>query len=69
MGKVFKYWGSKESARALWKNQEALDKYLDRLWHLMMADPNARMYEGETPEDAAKRATIFNEAVKRGLVT
>jgi hypothetical protein len=31
----FKYRGSKESARQLWENREALDKYLNRLRELM----------------------------------
>lgn len=31
----FKYWGNKESARHLWENKEALDKYLKRLRELM----------------------------------
>ena len=31
----FKYLGSKESARELWENREALDKYINRLRELM----------------------------------
>lgn len=31
----FKYLGNKESARRLWENKEALDKYLKRLRELM----------------------------------
>jgi len=68
VGRIFKWMGTREQARELWENPEALGKYLAHLKHLMMGDPNARMYEGETDEDAAKRATIYNEAVKRGLV-
>lgn len=34
-----------------------------------MASPDSRMYEGETAEDAAKRAEIYNEATKRGIDT
>lgn len=35
MGHYFKYLGDKESARALWENREALDKYLCKLRELM----------------------------------
>ena len=59
--------GSPEQARQLWENPETLRKYLVLLKHLMMGDPNSRMHDGETAEDAAKRAIIYNEAVKRGL--
>lgn len=31
MGHYFKWLGGREQARALWENQEALDKYLVRL--------------------------------------
>jgi hypothetical protein len=35
MGRIFKYMGTKEQARQLWENREALDKYLRRLRELM----------------------------------
>lgn len=35
----FRYLGSKEQARQLWENREALDKYLQRLKELMEEKP------------------------------
>lgn len=64
MGRIFKYLGSKESARGLWENQEALDKYLARLKDLMMADPNCRMTEDETAMAARIRAELFNAGLR-----
>lgn len=31
MGRIFKYLGSKETARQLWENRESLDKYIAKL--------------------------------------
>lgn len=38
MGRIYKYLGNEESARELWENREALDKYLARLKELMEKD-------------------------------
>ena len=38
MGHYFKFLGDAESARSLWENREALDKYLARLKELMNED-------------------------------
>jgi hypothetical protein len=38
MGRIFKYLGSKESARQLWENREALEMYLTRLKELWDED-------------------------------
>ena len=35
MGHVFKWMGSKEQARALWENEEALAMYMARLKEIM----------------------------------
>lgn len=43
MGHIFKYLGSKEQARQLWENREALDLYLNRLKEL---------YDKEEPSEA-----------------
>lgn len=34
MGHIYKYLGTKEQARQLWENREALDLYLNRLKEL-----------------------------------
>ncbi len=49
----FKYLGSKESAKALWENREALDKYLNRLRELMCEKINeiTPVYFDEIPKD------------------
>lgn len=60
MGRIYKYLGNKESARELWENREALDKYLAALKRLMMADPNCLMTEYETKDQAAERARLYN---------
>lgn len=48
----FKYLGSKEQARELWENREALDKYLKRLKELMCVKINeiTPIYVDEMPE-------------------
>ena len=56
--------GSREQARELWENKESLDKYLDRLRDLMMADRDARMTEDETPAAARIRAGLFNAGLR-----
>ena len=38
----FKYLGSKESARQLWENREALDRYLKRLKELIEEDSSPK---------------------------
>jgi CRISPR/Cas system CMR-associated protein Cmr5 small subunit len=60
MGHYFKWLGSRDSARQLWENKESLDKYLAHLKHLMLADPNSRMTEDETKEQAEERARMYN---------
>jgi hypothetical protein len=69
MGRIYKYIGNYEGARELWENRESLEKYLKALKHLMMSDPNSRMYDGETEEDARERASIYNRAIERGIIT
>ena len=64
MGHYFKWMGSPEQARELWQNKEALRKYTDRLRDLMMADPEARMTEDETPLAARIRAQLFNAGLR-----
>jgi hypothetical protein len=64
MGHYFKWLGSREQARALWENKEALVKYMSRLKELMMADPEARMTEDETPLAARIRAELFNSGLR-----
>jgi len=64
MGHYFKYLGSREQARELWENKEALSKYVNRLRDLMMADPECRMNDDETPLAAKIRAELFNEGLR-----
>lgn len=64
MGRIFRYLGTKESARSLWENKESLQKYLDRLRDLMMADPKSRMTEDETELAASIRAESFNSGLR-----
>lgn len=64
MGHYFKYLGTHESARRLWENEEALKKYTDRLRDLMMADPDCRMTEDETPLAAKIRAELYNAGLR-----
>lgn len=64
MGHYFKWMGSPEQARELWQNKEALGKYMDRLRDLMMADPECRMTDDETPTAARIRAELFNAGLR-----
>jgi hypothetical protein len=64
MGRLYKYIGNYEAARGLWENKEALGKYLARLKELMMADPDSRMTENETPVAARIRAELFNVGLR-----
>lgn len=64
MGHYFKFIGSYESARHLWENKESLQKYLNHLRDLMMADPESRMTEDETPTAARIRAELFNAGLR-----
>jgi hypothetical protein len=64
MGHYFKYLGNYEGARALWENKESLQKYLNHLRDLMMADPNSRMTEDETEGAARIRAELFNSGLR-----
>jgi len=64
MGHYFKWRGSRDQARQLWENKEALGKYIDRLRDLMMADPDARMTEDETPTAARIRAELYNSGLR-----
>lgn len=48
----FKWVGSKESARQLWENREALDKYLARLKELMEGDEPTSEEKGIALEDS-----------------
>jgi hypothetical protein len=64
MGHYFKFLGTKESARGLWENKEALGKYMNRLRDLMMANPESRMTEDETPTAACIRAELFNAGLR-----
>jgi hypothetical protein len=64
MGHYFKWMGSSEEARELWENKESMGKYLRRLRDLMMADPECRMTEDETPTAARIRAELFNSGLR-----
>lgn len=64
MGRIYKFLGGPDAARQLWENREALDKYLDHLKYLMMADPNSRMTEDETAVAARIRAELFNSGLR-----
>ena len=64
MGHYFKFIGNYEGARALWENEESLRKYLNHLRDLMMADPESRMTEDETPTAAKIRAELFNAGLR-----
>lgn len=63
------WWGlpfevRREQCKHLWENREALGKYLARLKELIMADPDARMTEDETPVAARIRAELFNAGLR-----
>lgn len=64
MGHYFKWLGSPEQARGLWENKDSLRKYLDHLRDLMMANPESRMTEDETPTAARIRAELFNSGLR-----
>lgn len=59
MGHYLKWLGSREQARGLWENKEALGKYINHLRDLMMASPESRMTEEETEAAARIRAELF----------
>jgi len=54
----------RKAAAHLWENEESLRKYLARLKELMMADPNSRMTEDETPMAARIRAELYNSGLR-----
>lgn len=54
----------RERCKHLWENQESLQKYMDRLRDLMMADPECRMTDDETPTAARIRAELFNAGLR-----
>lgn len=64
MRHYFKWLGSRQQARELWENKESLLRYLDRLQHLMMADPDSRMTEDETAVAARIRAELYNAGLR-----
>jgi hypothetical protein len=54
----------RKAAAYLWENEESLRKYLCNLRDLMMADPETRMTEDETPTAARIRAELFNVGLR-----
>lgn len=64
MGHYFKWLGSREGARGLWENKESLQKYLNHLRDLMMANPDSRMTDDETEGAARIRAELFNSGLR-----
>lgn len=64
MGHYFKWLGSWERGRELWENKESLQKYLNHLRDLMMANPGSRMTDDETEGAARIRAELFNSGLR-----
>ena len=54
----------RKAAAHLWENEYSLQKYLDHLRDLMMANPDSRMTDDETAIAARIRAELFNAGLR-----
>lgn len=61
MGRIYKWLGSKDQARQLWENREALDKYLARLKELMEADSSESVSSEDSNNAELQAKKLSNE--------